>query len=241
MDDAAFKLIADQARLLYTGYQAAANDLHCAEQRLQGLRRNTLLQERFPDLWQEQVANEERYLPGKIDACDRYQFRLNQLTLHVPQRLPKVWPALRLVKLRLEQGAAWHEIPNFDWDAAEGELRSIEAAAEAARSSGDKTPRRPRKKLAPRKLTEIQRKTLEVVAECKGNVAKAAGRLGKDPKTVKEAYRTALLKLGKEPTTYGKVNTGTYFRDKRGQDDVADIDDQRRESNDDQRRRYRKR
>lgn len=101
--------------------------------------------------------------------------------------------------------------------------------------------RRRSRRSSPKKLTEIQRKTLEVVGDCKGNKSKAAKRLGKDRKTVVEAYEAALRILGLDPVTYGKTNKRTYYRDSRGQDDVADIDDQRRDVDQDQQRRYRKR
>jgi hypothetical protein len=130
---------------------------------------------------------------------------------------------------------------------------------EAARTSD---PKRKRRRSTPHKLTPIQQRTMEVVVECKGSYAKAARRLHKDRSTVKQAWEAACRILGLDPVTYGKAGgkTGTYLRDRRGQDDVADIDDQRLDADDqaidsedqeiadvlrderqDQRRRYRKR
>lgn len=112
---------------------------------------------------------------------------------------------------------------------------TVTGQVEAARTS---TPKRKRRRSSPQELTEIQRKTVEVVGDCKGNISKAARRLRKDRKTVAEAYKTAFRKLGKEPIKYG---IKTFVRDRRGQDDVSDIDDQRRDVDEDQQRRYRRR
>jgi hypothetical protein len=46
--------------------------------------------------------------------------------------LPEVWPELRLVA----PGALWHVDPDFDWDAAERELRLIQAAVRVADDPG---------------------------------------------------------------------------------------------------------
>lgn len=53
---------------------------------------------------------------------------LQNVAKAVPVLLPEVWPDLRLVF----RGALWHADPQFDWDAAETELRLIEAAARQA-------------------------------------------------------------------------------------------------------------
>lgn len=104
-------------------------------------------------------------------------------------------------------------------------------------------PKRKRRKAAPHGLTPIQQKTMEVVVECQGNISKAAKRLGgKHPSTVKQAWSTACGILGKDPITYGRGSeSATFLRDSRGQDDVADIDDQLRDSDEDQRRKFRRR
>ena len=91
----------------------------------------------------------------------------------------------------------------------------------------------------PRPLTARQAEVIQIVGECKGNVAEAAIRLGRDRKTIDESYRAGMAKLGKNVCR--KKKTGRLIpRDKRGQADVADIDDQRRDSDDEQSRKYRR-
>lgn len=73
-------------------------------------------------------------------------------------------------------------------------------------------------------LTSKQAEIVQVVGECKGNLAEAARRLGKDRKTVEEGYRTAMAKLGK--TAYWTKNkTRLLSRDNRGQVNLSADDD----------------
>ncbi|NLF09694.1 MAG: hypothetical protein GX594_17190 [Pirellulaceae bacterium] len=92
------ELLADTARLLYTGYKNAADDY--------------------------------RLNPSVINgqSCEAYCIALQNLAGGVVKLLPGLWPDLRLVA----RGGMWHTQPQFDWDAAEVELRKIEAAAETA-------------------------------------------------------------------------------------------------------------
>ncbi len=76
----------------------------------------------------------------------------------------------------------------------------------------------------PRPLTPPQAEAIQIVGECKGNMAEAARRLGKDRKTLDQAYRAGLTKLGKQPVRYG---TRTLYRDRRGQENIAKSDDRR--------------
>jgi hypothetical protein len=93
----------------------------------------------------------------------------------------------------------------------------------------------------PRPLTTRQVEVVEIVGECRGNVAEAARRLGRDRKTIEETYRAALAKLGKS-VYWNRNKTRLLTRDCRGQEDVADIDDQRRDNVDEeQQRRFRRR
>ena len=83
---------------------------------------------------------------------------------------------------------------------------------------------KPRK---PRPLTCIETETMQIVGECKGNIAAAARRLGKDRKTVEQAYRNGLSKVGKEAYWQNKrAKTRLLARDKRGQEAVS-TDDER--------------
>jgi hypothetical protein len=91
-------------------------------------------------------------------------------------------------------------------------------------------------------LTARQAETIQIVGEMKGNIAAAAKRLGRDRKTVEEAYRTGMTKLGKQ-VVRSRDKTRHLYRDARGQDDVASLDDMRAGSadpdHDEQARRYR--
>jgi len=92
-----------------------------------------------------------------------------------------------------------------------------------------------------RPLTARQAEVAQIVGECKGNLSQAARRLGRDRKTVEEVFRAGMAKLGKTVVA-SRDKERLFARDRRGQDDVADIDDARREAVDeDQRRKYRRR
>ena len=78
-----------------------------------------------------------------------------------------------------------------------------------------------------RALTSAQTAAIQIVGECKGNIAEAARRLGKDRKTVEESYRTGLLKLNKT-AFWNKGKTRLLPRDRRGQEVASDTDDRRR-------------
>jgi hypothetical protein len=84
---------------------------------------------------------------------------------------------------------------------------------------------------SPKPLTAIQTQTIQVVSECEGNIAAAAHRLGKDRKTVEESYRTGMLRLGKE-AYWNRHKTRLLARDRRGTEDVADVDDHLRNRSD---------
>ncbi len=90
------------------------------------------------------------------------------------------------------------------------------------------TPKRPRKRHRAtdeiKPLTDKQSEAVYIVNECRGNIAEAARRLGKDPATVRQAFRTGMKKLGAialdHKTT--KMPTG-----KRGESSVSAEDDRR--------------
>jgi hypothetical protein len=68
----------------------------------------------------------------------------------------------------------------------------------------------------PRPLTPRQTEVVQTVGECKGNIAKAAQQLGLHRKTVEEAYKAGLAKLGKVAVK-SRDKTRLHPRDKRGQ------------------------
>ena len=59
------------------------------------------------------------------EICESSVVMQDQLAAAVAEQMPEIWPQLRLVS----RSAIWHADPTFDWAAAEGELRRIEAAA----------------------------------------------------------------------------------------------------------------
>ena len=118
-----------------------------------------------------------------------------------------------------------------------------EAAVEApAAKPGKKQPIRRRKGTTPkpRPLTPRQAEVIQVVGECKGNLAESARRLGRDRKTIKETYQAGMEKLGKN-VIHQKKKDRLIARDRRGAFDVSDIDDERREADETERRKYRRR
>jgi hypothetical protein len=101
--------------------------------------------------------------------------------------------------------------------------------------------RRPGTAPKPRPLTPRQVEVIQIVGECKGNIAEAATRLGRDRKTIVETYQAGMKKLGKD-VSFPKKSDRLIARDRRGTLDVADIDDSRSENADeDHRRKYRNR
>jgi hypothetical protein len=88
----------------------------------------------------------------------------------------------------------------------------------------DKPKRRRRPTTATKPLTEIQAEVVQIVGECKGNVAEAARRRGRDRKTVDEEYKAALKKLGKSVV---KATTQPLPKDRRGQENITDGDNRR--------------
>jgi predicted DNA-binding protein (UPF0251 family) len=83
---------------------------------------------------------------------------------------------------------------------------------------------RKRKSSVDIKLTGKQLEASQIVAECKGDIAEAARRLGKDRATVEQHYSAAMKKLGK---TVVKHATTQLPSDRRGQVNIADGQDRR--------------
>jgi DNA-binding CsgD family transcriptional regulator len=89
----------------------------------------------------------------------------------------------------------------------------------AARRGGRK-----RKSSVDPELTAKQLEASQIVAECKGDIAEAARRLGKDRATVEQHYNAAMEKLGKAVV---KHTTKQLPSDRRGQATIADGQDRR--------------
>jgi DNA-binding CsgD family transcriptional regulator len=118
---------------------------------------------------------------------------------------------------------------------AKGQIVQAEAAKARSQDGASRPPaskpkrtRRPSRARKPRPLTPRQTEVVQIVGECKGDIAEAARRLGKNRKTVEEAYRAGMTKLGK--TVYhSKGKTRLLARDRRGQENISEGDDQRRQ------------
>jgi hypothetical protein len=163
--------------------------------------------------------------------CSNYALRLCKLADAVGARFPKLFPDLRLVGCY----ERWHDVRDFDWDAAEVELRRIEAAALAARAEGRETvpagepskPQRRRRKRPPmieKPLTDKQVEAVQIVGECSGNLSEAARRLATDRSALTQRYRAALRKMGKAVVKHATKRLPT---DRRGQATVGERDDSR--------------
>jgi predicted DNA-binding protein (UPF0251 family) len=89
-----------------------------------------------------------------------------------------------------------------------------------------KRPRRRRRMTdaPPRPLTAKQTEAVQIVGECKGNLAEAARRLGIDRATLKERYEAASEKLGKRAVKHATKSLPT---DRRGQENLSRYDDRR--------------
>lgn len=88
------------------------------------------------------------------------------------------------------------------------------------------TVRRQRQR-SPRPLTAKQTEVVQIVGECKGNIADAARRLDLNRKTVAEQYEAAIGKLGEAGNpiklAMRRINHPSRLPfDRRGQSDVAD-------------------
>lgn len=145
----------------------------------------------------------------------------------IPFTLPAIydWMATK--------GIDQSEAANLTWPEVCTMLRSGEPAladdtrpTEASGHNGKKPPRkrRPSKECKPQPLTSRQTEVMQIVGECKGNIAAAAKRLGRDYSTIAEIYHVGLTKLGKIPVKHG---TKTLPHDRRGQVNLSDSADTR--------------
>ncbi len=141
-----FVEIADTARLLYTFYQKGTAEYHRAKSGLEFVR---------SAIWRTNPEQATNAFPAKgtmlYDALHDYKCRSEHCCEHammvaslgyaVATLLPGLWPSLRLVG----GGEQWHEAEEFNWDAAIGELRQIEAAALSAAYNATPSPAVPPK------------------------------------------------------------------------------------------------
>lgn len=124
MDAHSLTEIADRARILYTAYPQASAEYARDKRNLedwQNLESLGRVKGHEKDYGRDLL---EHYKESAA-SCARWAQWVAELALIVAQRLPSLWPQLRLVQV----GARWHEGQGVDWDAAVAELRAIEAAA----------------------------------------------------------------------------------------------------------------
>ncbi len=142
----------------------------------------------------------------------------------------------KLKKVTGAFGAIWWEPGNGPTAAillprGAGELAAWKLAggpaAETAGQAGKTTRRKKRggKSRKPRPPTARQTEVIQIVGECKGNLAEAARRLGRNRKTIEETYRAGLARLGMVAVWH---DTKLLPRDRRGQAAVSADDDGRR-------------
>lgn len=139
-----------------------------------------------------------------------------------PANVRKPLGALLMTLFAIEKSwrVAVEPFPSLYW-------KRLRELGETLGAEGRKPPvrRRRRAGLVPKPLTAKQTETVQVVGECKGDLAEAARRLGIDRKTVKQHYDAASRKLGKIAV---KHTTQPLRTDRRGQANVAQEDDRRR-------------
>ena len=115
-------------------------------------------------------------------------------------------------------------------EAAEETPAEGEKCGSCESSGGEKKQQKPRRKRRRRKadspppLTAKQTEAVQIVGECKGNIAEAARQLGRDPSTVRQHYQAGMGKLGKKAVKHGTTRLPS---DRRGQENVSSDDDQR--------------
>lgn len=118
--------IAELSRVVGESYPQAAAEFQRARQILQDVRQDGLT---------ECFADAQQHFRACEAVCTDFAEKLSDLAELTCQHLPKVWLRLRFVVVF---GTRWHEEEAFDWDAAVGELRTIES--EAASRPAIRTP-----------------------------------------------------------------------------------------------------
>lgn len=120
----AFVEISDLARILFSDYPKVASDRERERQNIEFARNGGA----------KHLEDAARGCYTEWDkVCEEYARSLWRLADLVAKRLPKIYEDLRLVR----PFTKWHTEREFDWTAAEKELRRIEAAAlQAAEQAG---------------------------------------------------------------------------------------------------------
>ncbi len=139
-----------------------------------------------------------------------------------PQQIVKNWRLVREAPVRGN---------GIDTTGLPAKLKDESRLAERALAAGNGKKKRKRhgggrkrQSSVDRKLTPKQVEAAQIVGECKGSIADAARRLGKNPKTIRQHYNAAMEKMGK---TAVKHATHALPADRRGQANIAEGQDRR--------------
>lgn len=169
-----------------------------------------------------------------LGALDRARDRMHGVLANVSAKLPQ--------RARVEgaHGSTYRiveadrDLSPIDPETAIASIRHIAGEAyqwvAPALDAAAKGLERPRKKTKQRKpgktipLTEKQLEAVHIVGECKGNIAEAARRIGKDHKTVKQHYDAGMKKMGKAAVTH---KSHSMPKDRRDQENITKEDDRR--------------
>jgi hypothetical protein len=92
------------------------------------------------------------------------------------------------------EGSVNTRVDHGHYDEIHGLLQTFTPVPTTPRA---KHRRRRRRTARPRPLTTLQLEAIKVVSDCKGNIAEAARRLGRDRKTIGQHYKAGIKKLGK--------------------------------------------
>jgi hypothetical protein len=134
---------------------------------------------------------------------------------------------IRTLQRAVATQLAW--LPAVESDQAAWKLAggpAAESTGQAGKTTrGKKRGTKPRK---PRPITPRQLEVIQTVADCCGNLAVAGRRLGLDRATIEEAYKAGMEKAGKV-VYHSKDKTRLLVRDQRGQENVSEGDDRRRQ------------
>ncbi|MEW6358495.1 MAG: hypothetical protein AB1696_19330 [Planctomycetota bacterium] len=109
-------------------------------------------------------------------------------------------------------------------ESAEAKRKWLGGGEEAAKGGVAKDGQKKRRNRQPftkktRPLTDKQTEAMQIVGECKGSIAAAAKRLGRDHKTVRQHYDAALKKMGKKAVNH-LIKKQRLPTDRRGQVNV---------------------
>ena len=159
----------------------------------------------------------------RLLGCNRSLEAANQALVNADRILRSIgakgYPAMSAERAATIQAAEAKLVEYLRW-AKGDEPAKAEGQVDSGKQPIHKLKRRRRKSDAqPNALTPRQLEAMQIVGECKGNMAEAAKRIGRHRKTVQQHYQAALAKLGR---TAVKHATQQPTLDRRGQETMTD-------------------